>query len=135
MADDITLTLLQTTAEFDGASDQHTWPMRVEAVSTIAGLSSKIFVYHATMGADQWRGDNFDCVASVQQMSLIPEDAPVKVEGGVVPYYRKNIAEVWFSSPEALAECWADIQVHVQDLIDNYRATLTLAANQTVVLS
>ena len=134
MANDLTLTKQESAYVFDGVPSQHVWPLKVTAASTIAGLSSKIFVFHAAMGADQWKGDTFDCVASVPQMTEIPEDAPVAVDGDVIPYYRKDTVELWLRSPELLAETWEAIQEHTQDLIDNYRATQSLTAGTTVTL-
>lgn len=135
MANDIVLT--RHTIDYDVTlGPQHSWPMRVTAVSTITGLPSKIFVYHAVNADRAWEGDAFEAIASVQQLEELPEDQPTTGEDGtIIPYYRTSTMEVWLRSPELLADLWADIQTQVQDLINNFRAAATFDTTVTVTLS
>lgn len=120
---------------FPGNSPQHTWPLRVTAVSSIEGLSSKIFVYHAALGNDPYEGDTFECTASVQQMTEVPADAAVaEFEGRSLPYYRKAVAEYNCRSEKEFDELWEGIQQDVQALIDNFRAFAAIQPVDTVTL-
>lgn len=116
---------------------QHVWPLKVVAdAAEEPGLSSKIFVYHASGVADPFQGDVFECVASVSQMGEVPEDAPgVDADGNNVPYYRKDTLEFACRSAEEADDLWTKIQAHVLDLVQNHRAmTGALATEETVTV-
>lgn len=115
-----------------GRNPQHVWPLKVETTSSVTGLSSKVFVYHSTMGRDPYQGDSFECVASLQQMTELPEDVPMTLEGKVIPYYRKNICEFNCRSAEEADELWAAVIENVQILVSNYRASKELEVQETV---
>jgi hypothetical protein len=118
----------------DEVTNQHVWPLKVTATSNQAGLSSKMFVYHAEWGDDPYVGDIFECVASVQQMTEIPEDEPGLGEGeNQMPYYRT--AELLFHcrSPEEAEDLLEKVQADVKDLLQNYLAlTGGLQTSQTI---
>ena len=115
---------------------RHAWPLRVTADSNETGLSSKIFVYHAEMGDDPYQGDVFECVASIQQMSEIPEDAPGVGEGGnLVPYYRKDVLTFYCRNSEQADSLWEKVQADVRDLLRNHRAMQNLLTSETVTIS
>ncbi len=107
------------TQEING---QQVWPLKVTAsVIDNSMPSSKIFVYHASMGDDAYQGDVFECVASLQQYNDLPEDAAiVEGDGYVVPYYRLNILYFDCRSPEEADTLWNDIVEDTTDLVNNY---------------
>lgn len=117
-------------------SVRHVWPIRVTAVSDEPGLSSKIFVYHAEMGDDPYQGDVFECVASVQQMTEIPEDsAGVGEDGNLVPYYRKEVLTFHCRTAEEAESLWGKVKADVRDLLLNHRALQELLTSETVTIN
>lgn len=114
--------------------NQHVWPLRVTAVSSESGLSSKIFVYHAAMDDDGFIGDVFECIASVPQMSEIPEDAPVSVDGGNVPYFRTDVLTFNCRSEDEADDLWAKVKADVTDLVQNFRAAQRFETVETVTI-
>ena len=123
----ITLTI-EAITPIDAIANRHSWPVRVTAVSDDPELSSKVFVYHAT--ADDVLPDMFECVASLMQMTELPEDAPTTE----IPYYRKDVAEVNARSAEHASEYIQIIKDDVQDLLDNYNQSARLSVIETVEL-
>ena len=119
----------------DEVTNQHVWPLVVTATSNQAGLSSKIFVYHAEDGDDPYLGDVFECVASVQQMTEIPED-----EGGggeetnQTPYYRTEVLNFHCRSALEASELLEKVEADVKDLLQNYVALTggNLQTSQTI---
>jgi hypothetical protein len=111
---------------------RHVWPLKVVATAS-AGVDPKIFVYHSEVGQDPYQGDTFECVASVPQLSEIPEDAPATLEGRLIPYYRKDVCEFNCRSAEELAEVWAVIQTSTENLVTNLKAFALIQPEETVV--
>lgn len=110
--------------EFEG---RHVWPLRITATSSQAGLSSKIFVFHAALGDDPYEGDVFEAVASVQQMQDLPEDqAGSDTNGELVPYYRSDTLTFYARSPYEADNLWDDIIDDVDDLTRNWAALSNL---------
>lgn len=121
----------------DEVLSQHVWPLSVTAVSNQNGLSSKIFVYHAEDGDDPFMGDIFECVASVQQMTEIPEDQPgIGEDGNNIPYFRKDTLLFHCRSASQADDLWVKIQADVKDLLQNYLAlTSGLQTTETVTIT
>lgn len=121
--------------EVQEVNNQQCWPLEVVATSSEAGLSSKIFVYHANLDDDAYQGDIFECVASVQQMLDLPEDAAVQENGEyVVPYYRTDRMVADTRHPDDAETLWADVQEDVEDLLKNWRASQALSTLETVTI-
>lgn len=115
---------------------QHVWPLKITATSSTQGLSSKIFVYHASGDEDPYSGDLFECVASAQQMDEIPEDAPAQINATIsIPYYRSDELQFNCRSPEEAESLLVDIQEDVQDLLDNFTASVNLTQQQTIIIT
>lgn len=116
-------------------NNQHVWTLKVVATSNEPDLSAKIFVYHANMDDDAYEGDIFECVASVQQMLDLPEDAATTEDGEyVVPYYRSDVMLIDLRHPDYADDLWEDIQADVTDLVNNWRAAQSLSSIETVTI-
>ena len=131
MSDTLVITVEATAAIFDDA-EQHVWPLKMTAVSTIANLPSKIFVYHES--PDQWLGSAFEVVASVPQLVELPEDAAADVDGERVPYFRKDTLELWLRSPQLWTEVKDKVLADIRDLVTNVRATEQLKVAETITI-
>jgi hypothetical protein len=117
---------------------RHSWPLKIVAVSTVAGLSSKMFVYHAAMGVDDFDGDVFECVASLSQMTELPPDHAAASSGEgdeVVPYYRTDTVNFICRCADEADELWEKIQGDVQDLLANHRAAQQLDVIETATIN
>lgn len=131
-----TITLTRETPDEFAGFNQHAWFMKVTADSTINGLESEIFVYHASQDEDPYECNIFECVASVTQMYEIPKTAPVVVSESMgIPFFRSRVLEFFFQNQEEMEDTWLKIQTDVQDLIDNYRAKENLTIQEIVTLS
>lgn len=119
------LTRFSTPAQ-DTLVQRHNWPIRVDAERLI-GVDTyepaKIFVMHQAPPGGLF-GDFFSCVASVQQMEDLPEDAP---EPGV-PFYRVASVTQLCRTPEAAVEFWEAVKSVAQELHDNLEAAAALEA-------
>jgi hypothetical protein len=111
---------------------QHTWPLKVTAVSSEPGLPSEIFVYQASAPQDKFNADMFSCISSVQQLTELPKDAPVTVGTTIVPFYRKNTVEFHCRSEAEYQDVWTRIQEDVQTLLTNFRAFADMQTVETV---
>lgn len=111
---------------------QHVWPLTITAESEDVSLSSKIFVFHASMGDDMYVGDTFEAVASVQQMQELPEDAPgLDVNGEAVPYYRVATFTFYARTPAEADQLWDAIIEDVDDLTRNWSVEQDTTATHT----
>jgi len=131
----IVLTVDSVISVEDEVTNQHVWPLVITAVSSQSGLSSKIFVYHAEWGDDPYQGDVFECVASVQQMTEIPEDAPGGGEGdNQTPYYRSDVLSFHCRSADEASDLLKKVQADVKDLLQNHIALTSgnLQTSQTI---
>jgi hypothetical protein len=79
------------------------YPLRITATSTEPDLDSEIFVFHARDVNDPLPGDQFECVASYQQMQELPVDAPISGPTPV-PYYRKSVVEFYVTDPAEISD-------------------------------
>lgn len=107
----------------DTLIQRHHWPIRIDA-QKIEGQSlipAKIFVMHEAPPGGLV-GDFFSCVASVQQLEDLPEDAP---EPGV-PFYRVSSVTQLCRTPEAAVEFWEAVKSVTQELKDNLEAAAAL---------
>jgi hypothetical protein len=118
----------------DTVNSQQVWPLKVTAsVINNAMPSSKIFVYHASMGDDQYEGDLFECVASLPQYFSLPENAGTySADGTVTPYYRSDVLYFACASADEADQLWLDIQDDVRFLVNNYNAFSDLEVQETV---
>lgn len=114
---------------------QHTWPLRIIATSNLAGLSSKIFVFHAALSDDLIKGDVFEAVASVSQLMELPEDTPITGGDVIVPFYRLDRLEWFCHSAEEAEDLWNKIQEDVQDLVNNFRSKENLESSEVIVIT
>lgn len=121
-----------------GHECRHNWTLKVTAESDEEGLSSKIFVYHAVHEDDPLNGDTFSNVASLQDMNIIPEDAPMSIpaEDGRednVPWYRTD--EVVFDcyNMRDVEHIWKTIQIDVKNLLKEYRISRNLQEQEVVI--
>jgi hypothetical protein len=113
--------------------NQHTWPLKVIATSTITGLPSEIFVYQAGKGDDPFSGDRFQCVASVHQVSELGT-SPVVTDTKQKPFFRKDCLEFHCRTPEDADNLYNTIVAHAQDLVNNFFALAALTVENTVSL-
>lgn len=115
---------------------QHSWPVRITAVSTISGLPSEIFVYHAVGQDSATNEDLFECVASVQQITELPATAPQgDPTGKLIPYYRKAVLEAHCRSADEADELWDKVKDDANDLVVNFRAFGNMTATDTYVIA
>lgn len=104
------------------------WKLSLTCTSD-TDFSPAIFIYHSTMGDDDYEGDIFEAVASIHQMQDIPEGDPVySVEDRVIPFYRKNTCEVLVSSPREAYDLWEDIKEDIQELWSHHEAGVSFYA-------
>jgi hypothetical protein len=117
-------------------NNQQVWPLKVTATVIDNSMpSSRVFVYHAAMGADSYEGDLFEAVASISQYFSLPEDAAEITDGiYLVPYYRSNLVYFACASPQEADDLWSDIQADVTDLVTNYIAFSDLEVQETVTI-
>ena len=134
MADEIVLVRKEPTETFS-TSNQHSWPLEVEATSNKAGLSSKIFVWQENAPGSAYSGDRFSLVASTQQMADLPEDQPVDEGDEHIPFYRKSTLLLDCRSPELRLEVWEKIKADVEDLITNWVAMENTVEVETVTIT
>jgi hypothetical protein len=123
-----TIKLTRQTVETVEAPNRYVWWLTVEALSTVEGLTSKIFVYHVNDMGD----DEFSCVASVNQLDEIPEDQPSLVSPTAIPYYRVDKLTFACRSTADLELFWTTLQHEVSDLIRNFRSKENLAMSEVV---
>ncbi len=128
-----TLTMFQLTRAASTASDalqhQHQWPLRVTATD-MDDDPAMIFVMQAAAPTVADLGDDFSCVASVQQLTELPPTEP----GEDSSFYRVNTFTLMCRSPELLDEAWFKIKSAVQDLANNINASVALEDVETVTI-
>lgn len=113
----------------DAINSQHVWPVKYTATNSDDDSPAKIFVIQKS--GNDIAGDTFSCVASATQMTDLPVDAPN--EGG--PFYRSDVAELGFRSPEAADEAIEAVEAAVQDLANNLEAASNLSVLDTVTIA
>lgn len=122
-----------------GQKCQHNWTISVKATSTEEGLSSKIFVYQSVPEEHPIPGDTFSCVASLQQMSMIPEDAPTALPDedsayNNVPFYRTDTVTLDFHNMEQVKDFWKIVQIDAAALLREFRYSRKLKNAEHVVI-
>lgn len=104
-------------------TNRHVWPLKVAVVSLTQELTNNIFVFHAALQDDLYCGDVFECVASVQQLTDLPENkAAYDDNGQLVPYYRTNSLIFNARTPAEAEELWEAIKDDTEDLARNWAA-------------
>lgn len=118
----------ETIAHEHGHPCRHNWPLRVTVTSDNEDVDVNIFVYQAgdsDSGLDS--GDRFSNVASMQDMEVIPVDAPTEApdpqmsKDTYIPFYRKNVVELDFYNLIDLERAWRIMQHDVRSLVKEYQ--------------
>lgn len=137
----ITLNFEDVPAEHYEFGEQHTWPLRVVAVSAESGLPSEIFVWHRNAAdvldteLNPFHGARCECVASVHQLSTLQVHEPEALTGEYqAPFYRADVAIFHCLSLHQAAELKLKIISDVQDLLENFRALAAVEAGGSVVV-
>jgi len=121
---------ISSTPEQEAISNRHQWPVHVLCKNTADNSAAYVFVMRkAPPGA--FIGDNFSCVASVQQMQDLPVDDPA--EGS--PYFRVSSVLTYCRNAEAAEEFVSKVTYAIQDLADNTLAASNLSAVRTVTIT
>lgn len=116
---------------------RHAWSMEVTAESDLPDLDSNIFVYHAVEPEDPEASDSFSNVASLQDMNMLPVDAPAELQEeepyeNFVPYYRKNSVVLDFYNTKDLERAWRIMCVDVSSLTREYYAARRMQQGEVV---
>jgi hypothetical protein len=119
----------EATPENLAYADRHHWPIRITATYSEDDSAAKIFVMQ-TAAPGGYAGDTFSCVASIQQMEDLPEDAV----GPTSPYYRVNQVTVYCRTPEAAIEFSLKVEAATQDLADNIASANILAVEDVTII-
>jgi hypothetical protein len=108
-------------------SEKQAWPLLVQSFAT--NMEDEVFVYRIGLRHSPLPADQFQCVASVNQMIEIPKNQGVTVttESGL-PFYRSREVNLICRSAAEVERCWAIIQEDVQSLVQNWNAALSLRA-------
>lgn len=136
----IQLTFSMVSAEAFVSGEQHTWPLRVTAVSSEEGLPNEIFVWHSNAAdviddaINPFKGDRCECVASVHQLSSITNtDTPDEPSGELrAPFYRADTALFHCLTLAQADALKAKIEADVRDLLENFRASKNLETGEVV---
>jgi hypothetical protein len=128
--------LTRESLSFEESNPLGVWFLRVRAVSTEPGLSSKIFVYHSVKEylPGELNKDVFSCIASPAQMGELPEDEGIFEEGNIVPFYRTDVLEVFLRTPQEVEEVWGIVIEDVQSLLAGWRVRENLTQTVTVTI-
>jgi hypothetical protein len=116
-------------SEISTIPNQQSWPIRIEAYSSIDMEAAKIFVYQ-TAAAPVADHDFFSCVAGAAQMTELPEDSG---DPGV-PFYRTNTFTANCRSAAHAEAFWRKIQGAVQDLADSLSLIDSLSVLEEVTI-
>ena len=130
-----------TTPTQDTLIERHHWPIRIDAKQLTVDengipevpenyVPAKIFVMHQAPPGGLF-GDFFSCVASIQQLEDLPEDAP---EPGV-PFYRVASVTQLCRTPEAAVEFWEAVKSITQELSNNLKAAADLVAAEEITFT
>lgn len=114
----------------DTVGSRHTWPLRVEILNSVDDTPAKVIVMHEAAGGVT-TGDAFSCIATVQQLNELPEDAV----GPNGPFYRVNDVTIQARSPDHVVELKEKIQTAVQELADNVNAETEIALLDTITIT
>lgn len=113
------------------------WSMEVTAESDLPELDANIFVYHAVEPEDPEAADSFSNVASLQDMNIIPVDAPSSVlasprRENFIPYYRKARVVLDFYNASDMERAWKIMKIDVASLVKEYYAARNLHETEVV---
>lgn len=104
---------------------QQVWPLRILATAT--DITDAIFVYRSGHAGDPFGGDQFSCIASVNQIYELPEDMAILETSELqVPFYRTNCMEVYCRNQDEAERIWQYVNTDVQSLINNWNAAADL---------
>lgn len=132
----ITLTRKETKFKHRNAC-RRAWSMEVTAESDLPDLDANIFVYHAVEPEDPEEADSFSNVASLQDMNIIPVDAPGTLEGAklrenFIPYYRKASVVMDFYNAADMERAWRIMKIDTASLVREYYAARNLQETEVV---
>ena len=103
-----------------------------ECASQDVEVSSKVFVYHADAGLDG--KDIFHNVASLQDLSELPEDAPDNEAEGATPFYRDNTLHLVAYHVSELEGFWSKILADLSLLKASVLASRDLGETETLII-
>ena len=111
-------------------SEDHTPTLPSVVIYGCADVPAKIFVMQEAPPGEV-DNDFFSCVASVQQMEDLPEDAPTSSG----PYYRVGQVTLLTRSAESAEEFALKVTYAAQDLADNLRSADVLAVESVTIIT
>jgi hypothetical protein len=120
----------EETAEADALANRHQWPVKFTAVYTEDDAPAKIFVMQQSPDLELF-ADSLSCVASVTQLTDLPEDAPE--EGS--PFYRVHEVTKLCRSAKAGLEFSEKIKEAAQDLADNLSSAAALSVAEEILIT
>jgi hypothetical protein len=124
----MSLTLKRSIAPPSDDASRHTWPLMIECLAASDGFPPKMFVYHRDIAGV----DTFSCVASVQQLRELPEDAPTVVGDQQIPFFRKSAARFECRNEAQQMQIWEDTLEQAKAVFDNWRLGSDLTQELTV---
>ena len=107
--------------------------MNVTATSIVADLSQKIFVLHYR--SNPGMVSRLSCLASLTQMSELPEDVPDLTGDPIIPFFRVDSMELVAFTLDELEDLWAKLIEDAQDLVNAYKASLTLSETNSITVT
>lgn len=122
----MSLTLKRKIAPPSDDASRHTWPLHIECTAVTGDIPKKIFVYRRDLAEN----DTFSCVASVQQLRELPEDAP-NADG---PFFRKAVAQFECRNEQQQFDIWEDVVNQVRDLSTNWQLGTQLTEELTITI-
>lgn len=113
------------------------WSMEVSAESDLPDLDANIFVYHAVEPEDPEESDSFSNVASLQDMNILPVDAPEALSDTLrrenfIPYYRKSSVVLDFYNASDMERAWKIMKLDVASLVREYYSSRNLHETEVV---
>lgn len=132
----ITLTRKSLTLEKNRPC-QHNWTIEITAESDDPELDSRIFVFHAAEDDDPIQGDMFSNVASLQDMNIIPADAPTTLENedgteNLIPFYRLSKVTFDCYTADEAERIWRVVKLDTQNLLREYKAARNMQNEEVV---
>ena len=108
------------------------FPLEIKAEGT--NIPSAVFVYHWMLPAHGPRADRFECVASLQQMSLLPAgEILTSTTEKQIPYYRMDTVLFDCATASEAQRVWENVQSDVNSLVRQWNARAELQEKESVV--
>lgn len=134
MTAEIQLTRFAVDPLLGSIPERHAWPITIQARGI--NITSNVFVYRAGRKAasslDPFSSDIFSCVASVSQLSEIPEHRVVGLTDiEQIPHYRTSQMTLVCRSAEEADLIWQAVQEDIALLVENYNLSSNLKGIET----